>query len=258
MAPPADSSDDDFQGDIPARGNGKKVEKNDISGSDDDDDDDGDDEEEYIVEQILGHEWKDAVASFSGLRRRHEAKHHGCNTQGQLLFIVKWKGYDNPDDHTLEPEDNLENAQEAVKEYYSKIGGKPQKPEKKKRKSRASSAAADKHEEPEPVASSTSGTGTNKKARQSTSRASTTAASSAGAVDAKLPEWVPRTKSWEEHVESIDTIMRDPDDPTGPLFVYLNWTNGNKSRVSTEMANKKCPQKMLQFYEQHIVFKDGE
>ncbi|KAI5288900.1 hypothetical protein KEM54_004696 [Ascosphaera aggregata] len=245
MAPPADSSDeDDFRGDIPfKKDNGKKADQHDESGSDDESDEDGDDEEyggnrehtqskghfadmllRYVVEKILGHEWKD----------------------GELLFAVKWKGYDNPDDHTLEPEENLDNAKEIVNEYFSLIGGRPVKPQKKKRKSRASSAATEKNDTPEPTTTTTT---TRKKARQSSSRSSTTAASGGAS---NVPDWVPRGNSWEQHVESIDTIMRDPDDPTGPLFVYLNWTNGNKSRVSTQQANQKCPQKMLQFYEQHM------
>ncbi|KZZ89584.1 chromo domain-containing protein [Ascosphaera apis ARSEF 7405] len=245
MAPPADSSsEDEYQGDIPARDEStKKLDKNDdASDSDDDMDDDNEDEEEYIVEQILGHEFRD----------------------GELFYVVKWKGYDDPNDHTLEPEENLENAKEAVDEYIKKLGGPPQDPKdekkkNKKRKSRASSAATSlKQDDSEAEAAATTST-TKKKARQSTGRASTGATpGAAAAAENKLPDWVPKTKSWEDAVESIDTIMRDPEDPKGPLFVYLNWTNGHKSRVSTEMANKRCPQKMLHFYEQHIVFKDTE
>lgn len=143
-----------------------------------------------------------------------------------------------------------ENAKEAVDEYIKKLGGPPQDPKdekkkNKKRKSRASSAATSlKQDDSEAEAAATTST-TKKKARQSTGRASTGATpGAAAAAENKLPDWVPKTKSWEDAVESIDTIMRDPEDPKGPLFVYLNWTNGHKSRVSTEMANKRCPQKV--------------
>ncbi|KAI5307864.1 hypothetical protein KEM55_007202, partial [Ascosphaera atra] len=127
------------------------------------------------------------------------------------------------------------NAMEAVNEYYEKIGGPPVKPgERKKRKSRASSAAATEKAETESATSAPSST------RQKRTRNSSPAKKES---TPSVPDWVPKGNNWEPHVESIDTIMRDPEDPTGPLFVYLNWTNGHKSRVSTAQANKKCPQK---------------
>ncbi|KAI5280326.1 hypothetical protein KEM52_004148 [Ascosphaera acerosa] len=228
---PADSSDDEF-GDIPfKKGRENREEKAGASASPSDDEgsDSGADDEEYaapsafarlipsqyIVEKILGHEWKN----------------------DELLFIVEWKGYPDVEDHTLEPEENLANAKEVVKEYFDKIGGRPVKPTAQKKK-RKSTSAARKTETPEPSTSTSAGA--TKKARRSTSRASTAGASTA----AGLPDGIPRSANWEKDVESIDTIMRDPDDPTGPLFVYLNWTDGRKSRVSTEVANKKCPQKV--------------
>lgn len=58
-------------------------------------------------------------------------------------------------------------------------------------------------------------------------------------------DWVPKGKgSWENDIERVDTIIRDQD--SSDLFVYLNWKNGRKSRVSIETCYDKCP-KMVCF-----------
>ena len=36
---------------------------------------------------------------------------------GQIEYLVKWKNYDNPDDNTWEPADNLKEAEEIIKKY---------------------------------------------------------------------------------------------------------------------------------------------
>ena len=36
---------------------------------------------------------------------------------GQVEYLVKWKGYDDPDDNTWEPADNLKEAEALIKKY---------------------------------------------------------------------------------------------------------------------------------------------
>src|ERR1700712_2565293 len=57
----------------------------------------------YVVETILKHDW-------------HE--------NGTLLFQIKWQGYPLAKDFTWEEEQNLEKL-DALKDYYEKIGGRP-------------------------------------------------------------------------------------------------------------------------------------
>ncbi|EEH09509.1 heterochromatin protein HP1 [Histoplasma capsulatum G186AR] len=170
------------------------------------------------------------------------------NIQGTLLFQVKWKGYEDPQDQTLEPEENLvyfylapdstaEGAADVVKEYFSIIGGRPEKPSKKRKSITGSTPTHD-----------TSIVKRSKKSRDSE-------ANGTPEIENNVADWVPKTKNWDSQVKSIDTIMRDP--PTGNLFVYLNWNNDKKAKVSIQQCYEKCPQKMLQFYEQHLVFKDA-
>lgn len=53
--------------------------------------------------------------------------------------------------------------------------------------------------------------------------------------------WVPKGKSWETDVSSVETILRDKD---GNLYAYLNWRNGKKSKILIETCYEKCPQKV--------------
>ncbi|EDN09897.1 conserved hypothetical protein [Histoplasma mississippiense (nom. inval.)] len=185
---------------------------------DEDDSDSGEEGDDvYVVEKIMGHEF---------------AK------DGTLLFQVKWKGYEDPQDQTLEPEENLvEGAADVVKEYFSIIGGRPEKPSKKRKSITGSTPTPD-----------TSTVKRSKKSRDSE-------ANGTPEIENNVADWVPKTKNWDSQVKSVDTIMRDP--PTGNLFVYLNWNNDKKAKVSIQQCYEKCPQKMLQFYEQHLVFKDA-
>lgn len=74
-------------------------------------------------------------------------------------------------------------------------------------------------------------------------RKSTTEAPKQEEEDVDSPNWVPKGKSWEDKVDSVDTIIRDPK--TGGLFAFLLWTNGKRSRVSIETCYEKCPLKVF-------------
>ncbi|KAH9272271.1 hypothetical protein BASA83_005363 [Batrachochytrium salamandrivorans] len=37
-------------------------------------------------------------------------------------------------------------------------------------------------------------------------------------------------------------------------LVYVNWKDGKKIVVSSKLANAKCPQKIIKFYERHLKF----
>ncbi|KAJ9319957.1 hypothetical protein DTO027B5_9067 [Paecilomyces variotii] len=211
MPPPVeDISEDESTGDAIPYDNGKE------SGAEESDEEEG--EDVYVVEKIMGHEYK----------------------KDTLFLHVKWKGYDKPEDQTLEPEENLlDGAKEAVDEYYAKLGGRPEKPSRKRKSLNEAKATPEK--------------ATQKKPRKSRGTASAEPAASEENDD--VPDWVPKSKNWEKDILKVDTIMRDPD--TGSLMAYLHWNNGKKSRVSIEQCYEKCPMKMLRFYEQHLVFKEG-
>ncbi|ROT36617.1 hypothetical protein SODALDRAFT_345920 [Sodiomyces alkalinus F11] len=174
-------------------------------------------EDEYIVEKIIL---------------------HSVDVQGNITFKVKWEGYEDEADQTWEPEENLlDGAPDIVAEYYRQIGSREllleqaQEARKNRKRGRASTGAT-------PSSSS-------KRARKNGKHP----ADSTPPASAKANAWKPPSGSWEDEVETIDACE---DEQTGKLIVYLNWKNGQKTKHGTDVIYKRCPQKMLQFYERHI------
>ncbi|OAA51786.1 heterochromatin protein one [Metarhizium rileyi] len=182
----------------------------------DEDDEENDDLEEdvYIVEAI---------------------KTHMIDEDGSLRFQVKWEGYDSKKDLTWEPEENLEeSAQEILDEYFRRVGGREnifketEKAAKGKKRGRAASNAA---------------TTSTKRLRKNGAHPSDSA------PPATAKAWQPPAGSWEDEIATIDACE---DEGSGKLVVYLIWKNGKKTKHETPVIYKKCPQKMLQFYERHV------
>lgn len=61
-------------------------------------------------------------------------------------------------------------------------------------------------------------------------------------------EWKPPTGSWEEHVTGIDACEGNE----GAVVVYLTWKGGHKTQHPLAQVYKRCPQRMLKFYESHL------
>ncbi|OJJ30493.1 hypothetical protein ASPWEDRAFT_177151 [Aspergillus wentii DTO 134E9] len=230
MPPPVqDQSDDESTGgSIPYDNNDTKDEKPEKDESDDEEENDDNDEngEMYTVEKIVGHEY----------------------IKTKLFLQVKWTGYDNPEDQTLEPEENMmEDAKEAVLEYYEAQGGRPQRTIKKRKSMAETKPAPDKTADPKKRRRSKAATEAEPEAEAETATPT--------ADEKEVPDWVPKTKNWENDVKNVDTIIRDSE--SGNLLAFLQWKNGKKAKVSIETCYERCPQKMLAFYEQHLVFKEG-
>ncbi|KAM4062992.1 chromo shadow domain-containing protein [Hirsutella rhossiliensis] len=213
------ADDEELLGDSDLTRNGAEAV---VEVEDDEEDEDGDedqegelDEDEFIVEAI---------------------KKHMVDEDGSLKFLVKWEGWEKKSDMTWEPEDNLlESASEVLTEYYKQIGGRDkifeesEKAARGKKRGRASSGGA--------------AMTTTKRSRKNGLHP---AESSPPATSKK---WSPPAGSWEDEIESIDACE---DEGSGRLVVYLIWKNGRKTKHDTSVIYKKCPQKMLQFYERHV------
>ncbi|KAJ3170833.1 Chromobox protein 1 [Geranomyces variabilis] len=59
--------------------------------------------------------------------------------------------------------------------------------------------------------------------------------------------------SWDPLVQEIENV--DEGERKGELRVFIRWKNGTRSEESALIANKKCPQAIIKFYESHIRFK---
>lgn len=216
----SNSAEDDFASDDEPSANGGAV--NGAGADDEGDEGDEDDEEagdleedEFIVEAV---------------------KKHMIDDDGSLKFLVKWEGWEKKSDMTWEPEDNLlESASEILEEYLRSIGGRDsifeetEKAARGKKRGRAST-----------------GTTTATKRSRKNGAAAHPADSTPPASSKK---WSPPAGSWEDEIESIDACE---DEGNGKLVVYLIWKNGRKTKHETSVIYKKCPQKMLQFYERHV------
>ncbi|RVD86450.1 uncharacterized protein DFL_004724 [Arthrobotrys flagrans] len=141
---------------------------------------------------------------------------------GVLKYKVKWKDYEKKSDQTWEPEDTLEEVV-ALEEYLQKIGGRP---------------------------SQTPG----KRSRKSTGGASTPAPKKSRVKqEGKEDDWDPPAGSWEDDVRMIETLDRNG----GDHICYIQWANGRRSQHPLHVVYQRCPQKMLKFYESHLVFRDS-
>lgn len=173
-------------------------------------------------------------------------KSHLFDESGRIIFQVKWEGYDSPKDMTWEPEENLETATEIVEEYYNSIGGREyvhdqaskaleQTKNPPRKRGRTSSGAA---------AAAMAPKGKRGKTQKHPKNTSPPASQS---------NFKPPSGSWEEDVKAIDAC----EGTNGDVHVYLTWRDGHRTQHPLDMVYKRCPQKMLKFYESHLVFKKG-
>ncbi|OMH82416.1 Chromatin-associated protein swi6 [Zancudomyces culisetae] len=51
----------------------------------------------------------------------------------------------------------------------------------------------------------------------------------------------PPEESWEDLIESVDTVERNSDNK---LIIYVRWKNGALTNHLSTLINKKCPQKV--------------
>ncbi|KAK6354858.1 hypothetical protein TWF696_003989 [Orbilia brochopaga] len=143
-----------------------------------------------------------------------------------LKYKVKWKGYEKKSDQTWEPEGVLEDVA-ALGDYLEQIGGRP-KPSQTPKRGRKS----------------VGGTST------PVSKKNRVKQESAGP---KEDEWEPPAGSWEDDVLMIETLERNGDQ----FVCYIQWVNGKRTQHALHVIYQRCPQKMLKFYESHLVFRDS-
>ncbi|KAM0260598.1 hypothetical protein ACHAQJ_002660 [Trichoderma viride] len=199
-----------------------------------DEEDQGDDLDEDVYDDLVLHGNASTLTVID--RFIVEAiKKHMIDEDGTLKFHVKWEGYEKKSDMTWEPEENLrESASEILSAYLESIGGRDKifeethEAAKGKKRNRTTSTAQ--------------AAGTKRSKRNGTHPSNST-------PPATADSWSPPAGSWEDDIETIDACE---DEGSGQLIVYLVWKNGRKTRHHTKVIYKKCPQKMLAFYERHV------
>lgn len=193
----------------------------------DKDDDEEVAEDEYVVEKILDHFVDD-------------------ETQ-ELKFRIKWEGYEKKSDQTWEPEENLETASKILNEYLDSHGGKEAIMDAYNEKKKAAGESKSKKRGRSSTGTTTNGNPT-KKGRKSHPLDGTPPAG------AKDESFKPPSGSWEDQVVGIDAC----EGSEGNVVVYLTWKGNHKTQHPLAQVYKRCPQRMLKFYESHLVFKKNE
>ncbi|KAF9195949.1 hypothetical protein BGZ49_002927 [Haplosporangium sp. Z 27] len=81
--------------------------------------------------------------------------------------------------------------------------------------------------------------------------------------DDEVDNWSPPLswETWDSHIERVDAVehRRSKVESTDKqLIVHIVWKDGKRTEVSSKVAHKKCPQKLLDFYESHLLFQEEE
>jgi len=135
--------------------------------------------------------------------------------KGKIEYFVKWKGWDNPDDNTWEPVDNLD-CEDLIKEYEIKNGAKEEKKPAAAATKRKSSVAED---QPKPKAPKQKSDG--------------------------------RPKGFGRGIPA-EKIIGATNDP-GELYFLVKWTGSEEADlVRAKEANVKIPQIVIKFYEERL------
>ncbi|KAF9983290.1 hypothetical protein BGZ75_005259 [Mortierella antarctica] len=233
------------------------------------DSDDDDEEDVFEVEKVVGHK---------------------RDPENGLYYYIRWKGYKDSD-NTWEPEGSVF-CYGLIREYwtrYQQAGGKmtdvsglDPKPGVPKRKSsqghqRTLSAGGSRRassQEPllpdlSTVIARASTPSANTASREENrellpskrqrrfSHSSSVDTTGADADSGRL--WRPPATwdLWEDHVELVTAIERrsaptGSDKPT--LAVHLRWANGKETEHTTSEVRRRCPQKLLDYYEANLRF----
>lgn len=133
-----------------------------------------------------------------------------------MQYCIKWEGY--PDeDNTWEYEENVF-CKDLIKDFEDSQS-KPSPPRKKSLSSRKTLSPS----------------------------------GSKSADNSKLKENTLQPGKWDSYVASVLNVEKGED---GELMIYLKWHDGDETCHASKIANINCPQRILQFYEDHLKFKD--
>ncbi|WWC63577.1 uncharacterized protein I303_106181 [Kwoniella dejecticola CBS 10117] len=207
-----------------------------VDGHEEEEEDEEEGEGEYEVEAIIDHKQKKG------------------NQAGKYEYLVSWKGY-GPEHNTWEPEEHVAHAGDIVTRYWS---GKPKQPiaptSQSKKRDRPSAGGSS---TPVPTSQKKSAARTNGNSRKSVKQQDDEDEEEFPTYEISHVDSTAKYEDvpdWEDTIISVDTIERSS---RNELTIYMTMVGGEKVAVPTELAYKRCPQKVLQFYEKHLKWKSS-
>ncbi|KAI5455700.1 hypothetical protein BGZ63DRAFT_136055 [Mariannaea sp. PMI_226] len=189
-----------------------------------------------------------------------EIEGHYVDKNETIFLKVKWEGYEEEDDRTWEPEDNLTyvlstparccisqrliffsiSGNHMLEKYYDGFGGRAAIIEQSKKAAHLRRQTPLSRTLPaQPPSCSKGGK------KHLTDEVSSAAPK----------HWSPPSGSWEDEMVTINACDVGSN---GKLVIYLAWENGAKTKHDAQTIYGKCPQKMLLFYERHIQIVKNE
>ncbi|EGU86436.1 hypothetical protein FOXB_03047 [Fusarium oxysporum f. sp. conglutinans Fo5176] len=161
-------------------------------------------------------------------------KNHATDKNGNLMFQVKWKGFEIHAKHLrFNPQFSNQrlisrvSGDEILNEYFNAIGGRDKIFEESNRAVRTKKRRR-----------TTNGIFSTRPKRLQRNEAHV----GNKTLLAVMKKWSPPSGSWEDEIEKIDACEEDEN---GKLIVYLIWKNGQKTNHGTQIIYEKCPQKVL-------------
>ncbi|KAK8854566.1 hypothetical protein IAR55_003305 [Kwoniella newhampshirensis] len=200
-----------------------------VEDGDGDEDDEEDGEGEYEVEAIVDHRQKGTGS-------------------GKFEYLVSWKGY-GPEHNTWEPEAHVAHADGIVSTYWA---NRPKPSLQKDTKKRAQPSASGSAPPSQRAAKASRTSVANGKRKTIPVEDSEEEAPEYEDTHVDSTEKYKEIIDWEEVVAGIDTIERNSKDE---LMIYVTMSGGERVGLPTEVAYKRCPQKILKFYESHLKWK---
>lgn len=141
--------------------------------------------------------------------------------KGKVEYFLKWKGYSN-DENTWEPEENLD-CPDLIAQF------------EEQRKKKEAAASGKRHEEKE------------QKKRKSASTPTPTQAKKKSVVEEKKAEGFDRNLEPERIIGATDS--------SGELMFLMKWKGTDDADlVPARIANEKCPQIVIKFYEERLTW----
>jgi len=73
-------------------------------------------------------------------------------------------------------------------------------------------------------------------------------------------DWTPPTswESWEDKVDLIEAVEQRQVTGKRELVVHLLWKTGSRTEHLARDVHRRCPQKLLDFYESHLIFREEQ
>ncbi|RMY15921.1 hypothetical protein D0868_00626 [Hortaea werneckii] len=279
-------SEDDIPDQIPARVNKKATEPT-QEDDDDENDEEEDDEDEYRVDKIVKHDWLDDGTLV------YQIKWQGYEDPGDMT----WEPVENlrrsrrrakedegekahQSQHPTNPFDNSEGAKDILQTYLKKIGGTPEPPAPKSKRggsTRKSGGGGGKRSASEAFATDSPAPASSSKKRGNASSSKGRPSKTNGTVD----EHTETTKralppgTWDNDVLRVTSIIEESapsttsslarnksaagnGKETKELIGLLEWKDGGaKTQHKMKVLRQKVPQRLLDYYEQHLVFTDA-